>query len=84
MEVVIVRLDDRQHWFEEIVEATIRKMLSWEVENLNPEEKFEILADMVSSLMSMKLEQLLNDGYSMEEAIRILKREIIEGGKPFR
>ncbi len=82
--VVTVRLDARQHGLEEIVEATIRKILGWEMENLDPEEKFEILADMVSSLMSMKLEQLLEDGFSIEEAIKILKRTIIEGEKPFR
>ncbi|MEX0567869.1 MAG: hypothetical protein Q6363_001750 [Candidatus Njordarchaeota archaeon] len=69
---------------EEVVEATIRKLLSWEIENLTPEEKFEILADMVSNLMRMKLEQLLEEGYSVEEAVRILRRMIIEGEKPFR
>ncbi len=69
---------------EEVVEATIRKLLSWEIENLTPEEKCEILADMVSNLMRMKLEQLLEEGYSVEEAVRILRRMIIEGEKPFR
>jgi len=82
--VVTVRLDDGQLRFEEIVEATIKKMLSWEMENLDPEEKFEILADMVSSLMDMKLEQLMEEGYSLGEAIEILKRTIIEGEEPFR
>ena len=84
MGVVTVRLDDGQLRFEEIVEATIKKMLSWEMENLDPEEKFEILADMVSSLMDMKLEQLLEEGYSVGEAIEILKRTIIEGEELFR
>ena len=84
MGVVTVRLDDGQLRFEEIVEATIKKMLSWEMENLDPEEKFEILADMVSSLMDMKLEQLMEEGYSLGEAIEILKRTIIEGEEPFR
>ncbi len=84
MEVVTVRLDDEQLRFEDIVEATIKKMLSWEMESLNPEEKFEILADMVSSLMDMKLEQLLEEGYSVGEAIEILKRTIIEGEELFR
>jgi len=84
MGVVTVRLDDGQLRFEEIVEATIKKILSWEMENLDPEEKFEILADMVSSLMDMKLEQLLEEGYSLREAIEILKRTIIEGEEQFR
>lgn len=84
MGVVTVRLDDGQLRLEEIVEATIKKILSWEMENLDPEEKFEILADMVSSLMDMKLEQLMEEGYSLGEAIEILKRTIIEGEKPFR
>ena len=82
--MVTVRLDDGQLRFEEIVEATIKKMLSREMENLDPEEKFEILADMVSSLMDMKLEQLMEEGYSLGEAIEILKRTIIEGEEPFR
>jgi len=84
MGVVTVRLDDGQLRLEEIVETTIKKILSWEMENLDPEEKFEILADMVSSLMDMKLEQLMEEGYSLGEAIEILKRTIIEGEKPFR
>ena len=84
MGVVTVRLDDEQLGFEEIVETTIKKILSWEMEDLDPEEKFEILADMVSSLMDMKLEQLLEEGYSLREAIEILKRTIIEGEEQFR
>ncbi len=59
-------------------------MTEWEEENLDPEEKFEILADIVSGLMSMKLEQLLDEGYNIKKAIRILRRTIIKGEKPFR
>ena len=69
--------------FEKVVEASIKKIWNSEKENLDPEKKFEILADLTSSVMRMKLELLLEEGYTINEAIKILRR-MIEGEKPFR
>ena len=85
MEVVTVRSDDRQHWFEEIVEATIKKILSWEIENLCPEENFGINCwitpepSIVSRLQKMS-------GHNIKHVVSILRnrknrlnRRLLEG-----
>lgn len=61
----------------------LKKVLSWNAEDLDPEERLEILVDIVSSIMNMKLEHLLEKEYSIEETIEILRRTIVEG-KTFR
>ena len=63
----------------DIIRSTVLKVLSENSKELKPEKKLEILADMVSNIMLMKLKLLMEKGYTLEEALKVLKSMIRYG-----
>lgn len=70
---------------DDIIKATARKFREEnEANGTTPEQRLESLADMITNLMNLKLEQLLKKGLSPREAAELLRKIISEGDEPFR